>query len=113
MEPLKRHLRTLFRLSPLLTRTQGVDTVSEHIFKVREKISMHALITLGSLFPHLEVFPDSLLSDTLGKHQPLQQLIVQGHLPRAVIMFLGNGLQDWLLQKVWAVFWNPENKTQM
>lgn len=62
---------------------------------------------------YLEVLFDSLLIEALGQdHHPSLHLVAQGHLAWTSIVFLGNGIQDRILQEKGAILFHPEKKTR-
>ena len=65
----------------------------------------------GTAGLYLEVLLDSLLIEALGQdHHPPLQLVAQGDLAWVSTVFLGNFLQDWILQEMWAVLLHPEKR---
>jgi hypothetical protein len=58
---------------------------------------------------YLKVLFDSFLTEALGQdHHPPLQKVTQGNLAWTSTVFLGNGIQDWVLQEIWAILSNPE-----
>jgi hypothetical protein len=60
---------------------------------------------------YLKVLFDSFLIEALGQdHHPPLQLVAQGNLGWSSLVFLGNCIQDWILQEMWAIWSNPKKK---